>query len=564
MLTIGNNQYRNLEEQVLQNQADIKYILEEAGVLNEFGIKVVGVVENEYDLPDPTLYEGDFGDAYAVGTEAPYTLYVWTREVSGQTGSWWFNIGLFPAPSTVPGPVGPQGIQGIQGVRGSLWYSQSGVPTNTTNVNNNDQAVDGITGDIYQFVNNNWQKTGNIKGPQGIQGIQGIQGNIGPVGPIGPQGPEGPAGQSIQFIGTVDNINQLPTPSSLARNSAYLVGTSAPYDIYLIIGDTTLEWINAGKFGGGTDVVIDGVSQTQVDISYIPKISVNYEIGEDTIVTSNGSEVTFTGLQTTGYNTNNEQIEGIGTIELPIASSSEIELSVTNNTLQANLTSQVWNEIESIVGDSTPVEVQITAPTTSTNGQLTEDQLNTLQSNSGAYLMFNNEIYRLQDVQHETGYLVYSHVGFDNISTITKIKCMTITISTRGWVLTEQEVGGGSSGPDLYAHDIFFRGKITIDNVEYVAVVGLNIITQRATSYTSVSNLASSLYALYKYNTRLPATGYVLNSTDATPAFGIVAILQSSSNSISIVCNNSYVTGYGLTPITSGTQYWNDSVRKLN
>ena len=42
MITIGDKQYRNLEEQVKKNMDDIQYILEEEGVLNELGINVVG------------------------------------------------------------------------------------------------------------------------------------------------------------------------------------------------------------------------------------------------------------------------------------------------------------------------------------------------------------------------------------------------------------------------------------------------------------------------------------------------------------------------------------------
>ena len=76
MITIDGVQYRNLEEQVKKNKDDIAYILEEEGVLNEFGIHVVGEVESSSDLPDPTTYEGEFGDAYAVGTSAPYTIYI--------------------------------------------------------------------------------------------------------------------------------------------------------------------------------------------------------------------------------------------------------------------------------------------------------------------------------------------------------------------------------------------------------------------------------------------------------------------------------------------------------
>ena len=79
MITIGDKQYRNLEEQVKKNMDDIQYILEEEGVLNEFGIKIVGQITPSSPLPDPDTYQGEYGDAYAVGTAAPYTIYIYTR-----------------------------------------------------------------------------------------------------------------------------------------------------------------------------------------------------------------------------------------------------------------------------------------------------------------------------------------------------------------------------------------------------------------------------------------------------------------------------------------------------
>ena len=104
MITIDNVQYRNLEEQVKKNMDDIQYMLEEEGVLNEFGIKVVGQITSDNQLPDPATYTGEYGDAYAVGTAAPYTLYIYTRANGTHPTDYWFNIGQFPAPSTVPGP----------------------------------------------------------------------------------------------------------------------------------------------------------------------------------------------------------------------------------------------------------------------------------------------------------------------------------------------------------------------------------------------------------------------------------------------------------------------------
>ena len=76
MLKYDGKEYRNLEEQVLKNKSDIEYLYDSQGVLNEFGIKVIGVVSVVDLLPQSAV---DYGDAYAVGVEPPYELYIWTR-----------------------------------------------------------------------------------------------------------------------------------------------------------------------------------------------------------------------------------------------------------------------------------------------------------------------------------------------------------------------------------------------------------------------------------------------------------------------------------------------------
>ena len=440
-------EYRNLQEQVLKNKDDIANLIQ-GGTIAELGIKIINAeapLNNATQLPNADTYTGDYGDGYIVGSETPFRLYVYSRSTDEGVRGYWFDWGLLNAPSTIQGPIGPQGIQGEQGVRGSFWYSQSGAPTNTVGVNENDQALDGISGDTYQFVNGAWQITGNIRGPQGIQGIQGIVGPPGPQGQTGPQGPQGPQGEFIQIIGELDSTDQLPMVDSVPHYAAYLIpDTDGAQHVWLIIGEGTTAnpylWHDAGGFGGGTKVTIDGAQQSEVEVGNVIAGGASYQIADNTQVTTNGSEVTFTNLQVSGQNLGGQQVDAAASIELPIASSSEVELSVNNNTLQMNLAQQVWNEVESIVEEAQPQEVQITAPSTSTNGQLSESQLETLQANKGAYLMFNNEIYRLQDSQHVSGYLVYSHLGFDNTANVYKVKCITVTISTRGWVLSERTV----------------------------------------------------------------------------------------------------------------------------
>ena len=250
MITIDNVQYRNLEEQVKKNMDDIKYILEEEGVLNEFGIKVVGQISTSTQLPDPDTYEGEYGDAYAVGTTAPYTFYIYTRANGGVGEPYWFNIGQFPVPSTIPGPTGPQGVPGKDGQRGSLWTNGRGVPTSESGVQKDDKYVNILNGDIFNYTGATWVQIGNIIGPQGIQGPQGNVGPAGPQGIQGPQGEIGPAGPAFVIAGTLANEGQLPNPSTLADNIAYLVGNDTQgYDLYVQLQDTQ-SWKNVGKVEG--------------------------------------------------------------------------------------------------------------------------------------------------------------------------------------------------------------------------------------------------------------------------------------------------------------------------
>lgn len=212
MLTIGNEELRNLEEQVEKNKDDILFILEQEGVLNQFGIKVVGQIDTAASLPAPAIYAGDYGDAYAVGTQTPYDLYIWTRANGTHPSDYWFNIGKFP----VPGPAGKDGAQGPQGERGLT----------------GPQGIQGIPG------KNGAQGNPGAQGPQGIQGIQ------------GPMGPQGPAGQSFQIAGIIANTSLLPTPTEAIRNQAYLVGAASPYELYVITGNGDLYWSNAGQITG--------------------------------------------------------------------------------------------------------------------------------------------------------------------------------------------------------------------------------------------------------------------------------------------------------------------------
>lgn len=69
---------------------------------NLLGIKVIGVIE-ALPIPEGTY---EYGDAYMVGAEPPYDLYIYTRpDGNVHTEGYWFPVGKFP----MPGPQGPKG-----------------------------------------------------------------------------------------------------------------------------------------------------------------------------------------------------------------------------------------------------------------------------------------------------------------------------------------------------------------------------------------------------------------------------------------------------------------------
>ena len=239
MLKFGNKEFRNLQEQVLKNMSDIQDIIEGNALLASFGIKVVGQVGSASDLPEPATYEGDYGDAYLVGTQAPYSYYIFTRAFEGQEQPSWFDLGQFP----VPGPQGPKGDKGDTGEAATM--SVGTVSTNTLSPGQKAHVAinsSGTSGNkTISFVFDIPQ------GPQGVQGQKGDKGNAGPQGPRGIQGEKGDPGNLYTILGKVNSASYLPNPYNTSRTGAYLVGIQAPYDVYVIIGTgSDLEWINLG------------------------------------------------------------------------------------------------------------------------------------------------------------------------------------------------------------------------------------------------------------------------------------------------------------------------------
>lgn len=279
MLITENKVLRNLQEQVAKNKSDISDILEAKAVIAEFGIRVVGEVDTEAELPDPATYSGTYGDAYTVGIQTPYDYYIFTRPNDDIPQAHWFNVGQFP----MPGPQGEPGLPGAKGDKGSMIYVENMNPTLTTGYNVGDLWINTSDNGLFQLNNNGWDRVGYVKG------------DTGPQGPKGDKGDTGAPGTPLNIVGVVNSIDLLPQPSTVNKATAYLVGASAPYTIYVIVGDiddkSTWEWQALAV--GGTNVTVNNqpVGTFNAD-SKLDKITTTADYDRAYIIRADGSQQT--------------------------------------------------------------------------------------------------------------------------------------------------------------------------------------------------------------------------------------------------------------------------------
>lgn len=293
MLKFGNQEFRNLEEQVLKNQQDIQDFKDGNQTIAEFGITVVGILSSADQLPA----SGDnFGDAYLIGTETPYDMRVWTRNIPEQRAMW-VDLGAFPL----------QGPQGPKGDKGSQIYSGDGLPAIIGQ--EGDIYINTSTGILYQYEDTEWKEKFSIKGPmgpRGLQGLQGIQGpkgergSMGPMGPRGIQGPKGDYGPSFNIQGTLASTANLPTPTENMKSKGYcyiIPDAQGIKHVWIIQGTDTLQWTDLGPSGvqgpkGDTGTGIDTLKYLYLTNR---NIKLNYSPTDDGIYLNAISRATYKG-----------------------------------------------------------------------------------------------------------------------------------------------------------------------------------------------------------------------------------------------------------------------------
>ena len=398
MIEINGKTFRNLEDQV----AYLSEALQSGKLIDELGIKVLGVYSTieqaKAAIPGPY----DYGDAFSIGTTKPYDLYIFTRNIED-----FINFGPFPG----KGKDGKDGAQGPKGEKG-------------------DQGERGPRGER------------GFQGPVGEQGPRGFEGKIGPVGAQGPRGLTGPA---FNVKNTLASTSQLPTPTKHMQSLgwAYLIPNEAGIKhIWVIQGEDTLAWIDIGPSGiqgpqGAPGKGIDSLTD------------LNLTLGETTVQynTTNGISITSTGRTT--YQEG--QTDFTTDLQLPIVAGEGI--SIDKDTAA-----------EKVVINNTGMlkAIELTS-SLELSGRLPADQLAIVsERNPKYYILYKGEIYYLNTAIQTADQVVYEHIKYDKETNKPSFKMLTVTLSTGDWQIIEGDILNKATADQLYYKSLGPGGSIRV------------------------------------------------------------------------------------------------------
>lgn len=334
MITIDKVTYRNLQEQVQKNKEDIAAWQNVGFTLNSFGIKVLGKVDSESDIPTGTY---EYGDAYLVGLTDPYNLYIYTRTNEAADSGSFVNVGPLNVIGQ-EGPEGPQGPAGVDGYSPVVRYG-NGLPIVESTDKDGYLYIDQQTSRLYTFKNNAWNYVVNMQGAKGDKGEQGIQ---------------GATGTTLSIVARLASPDLLPTnfaSGAIPKNSAYLVDVQGANHLYIILGNqsdySTWYWADAGDFNLGSVLYKDSVFQQYANIT-------------DSYDTNTGAVVTDTATN----NMNNDlkaQIGDLSTLGTTDKSSLVNAINEVKNSSGSGSSGLelLWSGSKTVppYGDSLPTEI---------------------------------------------------------------------------------------------------------------------------------------------------------------------------------------------------------------
>lgn len=289
--------------QIEKNRQDIEAIINDAVAFNYIGMKVVGQVNTADELPKKADYEVwpfDYGDAFAVGTTDPYNYYLWTRAFGAYLSDHWFNIGVFPGPSTVPGPKGDTGATGPA--------PNLSIGTVTSTLSQPQVTIEG-TSPNYTL---NFKLQKGDKGDPGTNGRNGVDGK---------NGKDGTNAVIYTVKGAVDTVSQLPAATSVSTDTAYLVKDgSLLYGI--MVQNGTKIWYNYGSTSVGPRGPA-GIGTTDLTQVQFPE-------GAHTITLDDTDGLSISGTGKFSYGTNDTATPQM-TVRVPIKAGAGISMNADAN-----------------------------------------------------------------------------------------------------------------------------------------------------------------------------------------------------------------------------------------
>lgn len=272
MLEYNGKEFRNLEDQV----GYLTAAFNSGKLIDELGIKVLGVFPDLTTAKETIRPPYEYGDAFAIGTKAPYNLYIYTRDIED-----FFDFGPF----NQRGPAGPTGPAPSISINAEA-TNTTGTPEAIVTKTGTDEAP------VFNFTFKNIKGERGQTGMQGVQGPRGFQGPTGPIGPKGNTGPKGDVGPSFKLLGDLTSTSQLPSPTAAlqAQGAAYTIpNTQGVKHIWVIQGTDNLLWADIGESGvqgqkGDTGVGIDNLHSV-VDVG-ASSVAYNFNNG----ITINSTE----------------------------------------------------------------------------------------------------------------------------------------------------------------------------------------------------------------------------------------------------------------------------------
>ena len=289
--------------QIEKNRQDIEAIINDAVAFNYIGMKVVGQVNTADELPKKADYEVwpfDYGDAFAVGTKDPYNYYLWTRAFGAYLSDHWFNIGVFPGPSTVPGPKGETGDTGPA--------PNLTIGTVTSTLSQPQVTIEG-TSPNYTL---NFKLQKGDKGDPGTNGRNGVDGK---------NGKDGTNAVIYTVKGAVDTVSQLPVATSVSTDTAYVIKDgNLLYGI--IVQNGTNIWYNYGSTSVGPRGPA-GVGTTDLT-------NVQFPEGAHTITFDDTDGLSVVGTGKFSYGTNDTASPDM-TVRVPLKAGAGISMAADAN-----------------------------------------------------------------------------------------------------------------------------------------------------------------------------------------------------------------------------------------